>query len=96
MKDGFFNDDLMEALDTGMYICSKCGAFMNFEDEEFKDVLICPECGHEVEFDRYGIEDDDEFDALYPTKEEVCGYDDEDDSDDAGETYEEVCNELDD
>ena len=45
---------------------------------------------------RYGFTDE-EYQALYPTKEEVCGYeDDEDDEDDEynGETYDEVYGEL--
>ena len=43
----FFNDAQKDALLTGRYICSKCGARMQYE-------------------------------ALYPTREEVCGEFDED------------------
>lgn len=53
----FFNDAQKDALLTGRYICSKCGARMQFEDE---------------------WEDDEEYEALYPTREEVCGEFDED------------------
>lgn len=95
---GFFNDALVEALFTGNYVCRECGAPMEFEDE-WKDILVCPSCGYSVELDRYGFDSDEEYDALYPTKEEVCGYEDEyDDEDDGynGETYDEVYGELDD
>ena len=73
----FFNDAQKDALLTGRYICSKCGARMQFEDE-WEDILVCLECGHSVEFARYGMEDDEEYEALYPTREEVCGEFDED------------------
>lgn len=63
----FFNDAQKDALLTGRYICSKCGARMQFEDE-WEDILVCLECGH----------DDEEYEALYPTREEVCGEFDED------------------
>lgn len=65
-----FNDKLREGLRTGKYYCKECGALMEFEDE-WEDVLICPECGYSVELDRYGFEDDDEYYALFPTEEEV-------------------------
>ena len=29
-------------------------------------------CGHSVELERYGMEDDEEYEALYPTREEVA------------------------
>lgn len=86
----FFNDAQKDALFGGRYICRVCGAEMQFEDEN-EDILICLECGHSEESDRYGMSDD-EYDALYPTREEVFGYDDEDEY--AGETYEEVYDEL--
>lgn len=72
----FFNDAQKDALLTGRYICSKCGARMQFEDE-WEDVLVCLECGHSVELERHGMEDDEEYEALYPTREEVCGEFDE-------------------
>lgn len=53
----FFNDAQKDALLTGRYICSKCGARMQFEDE-WEDILVCLECGHSVELERYGMEDD--------------------------------------
>lgn len=47
---GFFNDLLADALLSGRYICSECGAKMEFEDE-YKDVLICSKCSHSVDLD---------------------------------------------
>ena len=38
----FFNDAQKDALLTGRYICSKCGARMQFEDE-WEDILVCLE-----------------------------------------------------
>ena len=67
----FFNDAQKDALLTGRYICSKCGARMQFEDE-WEDILVCLVCGHSVELERYGMEDDEEYEALYPTREEVA------------------------
>lgn len=90
----FMNDKQKEGLFEGRYICSECGADMEFEDE-WKDVLICPQCGHSVELEHYGFENEEEYEALYPTKEEL-GYEEEIRKDDSGETYEEVCGELDD
>ncbi len=68
----FFNKKAIEALLTGKYICSQCGAEMEFEDE-WEDVLICHCCGSSIDSERYGFESDEEYEALYPTKEEVCG-----------------------
>ena len=73
----FFNDAQKDTLLTGRYICSKCGARMQFEDE-WEDILVCLECGHSVELEQYGMEDDEEYEALYHTREEVCGEFDED------------------
>lgn len=90
---GFFNNTVKEALLTGKYICSVCGSNMEPEDE-WADVLVCQKCGHSIDYERYGFENDEDYDALYPTKEEVMGYDE--DEDDSGESYDEVCGELDD
>ena len=54
-----------------------------FWEDDSEEVLICPSCGHEETSDHYGFTDE-EYDNLYPTKEEVCGgdgagYDEEDD-----------------
>lgn len=66
----FFNNAQRDALLTGRYICSECGALMEFEDE-YEEVLICPECGHSVDLEHYGFENDEEYEALYPTREEA-------------------------
>lgn len=90
-----FNDALIKAFRTGRYICPECGALMEFEDEG-RSTLICLNCGYDEDIDHYGFTDE-EYQALYPTKEEVCGYeDDEDDEDDEynGEAYDEVYGEL--
>ncbi|GHV42178.1 hypothetical protein FACS189490_10570 [Clostridia bacterium] len=87
----FFNEKWIAAMQTGNYICSECGGAMEFEDE-WEETLVCLACGHEVDIERYGYSDDEEYDALYPTREEVMG--DEDDEDDTGETYDEVYGEL--
>lgn len=90
-----FNDAMIEAMRTGKYICSQCGSLMEFEDPKWRDTLICPKCGHNIDLDYYGCEDDEDYDALYPTKEEVVGRDDaEDDDNPYGETYDEVYGEL--
>ncbi len=65
------NNAQIEALLTGRYICSECGELMEFEDE-WEDTLVCPHCGHSVDLEHYGFEKDEDYDALYPTKEEVC------------------------
>lgn len=79
---GFLNRKQEEALLTGRYICSKCGALMQFEDE-WKDSLVCLSCGHSVDLEHYGLENEEAYDALYPTKDEVlnceeCGELDDD------------------
>lgn len=68
----FFNDAQKDALLTGRYICSECGAIMQFEDE-WEDTLVCLGCGHSVGLEHYGIENDEEYEALYPTREDICG-----------------------
>lgn len=40
---------------------------MEFEDE-WEDTLVCPACGHSVDLEHYGMENDEEYDALYPIK----------------------------
>jgi DNA-directed RNA polymerase subunit RPC12/RpoP len=94
----FFNEEVIKAMSTGRYICSQCGEDMEFENE-YEDTLVCLACGHNIDIDRYGFEDDEDYNALYPTEEEVlgrCGDGGEDDDEYSGETYEEVCGELDD
>lgn len=89
----FFNPNQVVGMFTNKYPCPECGALMNWEDEN-KEVLICPNCGHEEEFDHYGFTDE-EYESLYPTKEEVFGYEDDKDDEYNGETYDEIYGELD-
>lgn len=72
-----FNEEQIKAMFSREYICRECGNLMKFEDE-WEDTLICPHCGHSVELDRYGCEDEEEYENLYPTREEVLGIADED------------------
>ena len=88
-----FNQKQIDAMFGGTYICSQRGAAMAFEDE-WEETLICPKCGHEVSLDLYGSEDEEDYDALYPTREDILGEEDEWDEDYCGETYDEVCGEL--
>lgn len=44
---------------------------MEFEDE-WEDTLVCPVCGHSVDLEHYGMENDEEYDALYPTRDQIC------------------------
>lgn len=48
------NDKLKEALRTGKYPCPECGNPMVFEDEKWKDSLICEECGYGCATLEYG------------------------------------------
>lgn len=96
-----FSEKLVSGLKTGIYPCQNgdCDGLMVFEDEKWRDVLICPKCGYSCDLDDYGkTEEERELD--YPTEEEareLLGeeYDCED-KDECSETYEEVYNELDD
>ncbi len=89
----FFNDGQIKGMGTGKYPCPKCKTLMEWEDEN-EEVLICPKCGREESAGHYGYTDE-EYESLYPAKEEVSGYDEEGEEDEYnGETYEEVCGEL--
>ena len=44
-----FNDELINSMKTGEYICHECGNLMEFEDEKWRDTLVCPHCGHSVD-----------------------------------------------
>lgn len=66
----FFNDAQKEALLTGIYKCPVCGNRMDFEDE-YEETLVCPQCGYDEDVDHYGFTDE-EYKAIYPTREEVC------------------------
>ena len=62
---GIFGEKRWEAFATGKFICSKCGEEMIFEDK-WEETLVCPKCGHKVSSELYGIESEEEYDALYP------------------------------
>lgn len=79
-----FNDKMLKAMGAHKYICNECGGVMEFEDE-WEDSLVCPSCGNSMDLDMYGFADEDEYNALYPSREEVLG--EEDDEDNEGETY---------
>lgn len=87
----FASEKHIKAWETGEYPCDKCDGFMEFEDDT-EEILVCRKCGYSVEVEKYGYSDE-EYEALYPTKEEVLGCYNEDES---SESYDEVFNELDD
>ena len=95
-----FSEKLIRGLKTGEYPCTKCGWPMIFEDEEWRDVLVCtnPECSFSCGIDEYGKEEGEE-EIDYPTEEEarrLLGEEtDKEEEDQYGESYEEVYNELD-
>lgn len=65
----FFNEKQLNAMKTGVYICENCGSQMEFEDK-WEDTLVCPNCGNSTDVEHYGFTDE-EYDALYPSYEEV-------------------------
>lgn len=80
----FFREEPIIAVFSSESICHGCGHFMEFEDE-WEDTLVCPHCGHSIDLDDYGCEGNEEYENLYPTREEVLGIandDSEEDSDD--------------
>ena len=69
-----FNEEQIKAMFSREYIC-----------HEWEDTLVCPHCGHSIDLDDYGREGNEEYENLYPTREEVLGIandDSEEDSDD--------------
>lgn len=60
-----FNEKRWLAFETGKFICAKCGATMKFTDK-WEDRLLCPKCGYKIELELYGIDDEEEYDVLYP------------------------------
>lgn len=53
------NEKLREALKTGKYPCMECGKLMVFEDEEWRDSLVCESCGYSCKLDDYGLDVDE-------------------------------------
>lgn len=84
---GFYNKKHIEAFHTNEYFCDKCESLMQFEDE-WEETLICPKCGRSMDSDRYRFESDEEYEALFPTKEELEEIENDDkDENDYGECY---------
>lgn len=71
---GFFDYLLNHVSGVSDYTCPKCGGNMKFADDE---VLMCEKCRYSTEVDDY--DSDEEYDNLYPTREEVTGEYEEDD-----------------
>lgn len=67
-----FNEEQIKAMFSREYICHECGHLMGFEDE-WEDILVCSHCGHSVDLDDYGCEDEEDYRNLYPTREEIMG-----------------------
>ena len=78
---GFFTDKLIAAMFGGGYTCSKCGKKMIFEDDN-ESILLCESCGHSVMLEMYGAEDEEDYNSLYPRKEEWFDDDEDDDEED--------------
>ena len=53
------NEKLRKALETGEYVCPECGELMIFEDEKWRDSLVCEKCGYSCRLDDYGLDSDD-------------------------------------
>lgn len=80
------NEKLRKALETGKYDCPECGKLMVFEDEEWRDSLVCEDCGFSCKLDDYGSDVEDvenqriaDVAATIPGEsyEEVYGEDDD-------------------
>ena len=79
-----FNEEQIKAMFSREFICHGCGHFMEFGGG-WEDTLVCSRCGHGIDLDDSGREGDEEYENLYPTREEVLGIandDSEEDSDD--------------
>lgn len=86
-----FNEAQIDAMFDQKWICPQCGSDMEFEDEN-EDILVCPNCSYDVCVEKYGLSEE-EYDKLYPSKEDV-DWEPDDDADDDGESYDEVYDEL--
>lgn len=65
-----FNEKHIKAMLTGEYFCPNCNGLMEFEDE-WKETLVCPRCGYDLDVDKYGFDSDEEYEAMFPTLEEI-------------------------
>lgn len=47
---------------------------MSFFNDAQRDGLLTGRyiCGHSVDLEHYGMENDEEYDALYPTRDQIC------------------------
>lgn len=84
-----FQDDMKERF------CAKCGSIMKMFPG---DVLVCPKCGYEIEAEYWfeDLENKEDYEEYYPTREEVLGIASDEDENSDGETYDEVYGEFDD
>lgn len=80
------NEARRKALETGEYFCPECGELMVFEDEKWRDSLVCENCGYSCQLDDYG---DDPEDVDRKRITEIAGSPNT-------ETYEEIYDEDDD
>lgn len=64
-----FNEEMITAFKTGVYICPECYGQMEFETED-EDILVCPNCGYSMDLDHYGFTDE-EYADLYPTEDQL-------------------------
>lgn len=75
-----FNEKRWLAFETGKFICAKCGKEMIFEDR-WEEHLLCPYCGYRIEVEKYGFDNEEEYEAVYPildlTEEETESADEE-------------------
>ena len=80
------NEMRRRALETGEYPCMECGKLMVFEDEKWRDSLVCEHCGWSCSLDDYGedpaeVENQKISDAVayyQETHEEIYGDEDDD------------------
>ena len=75
------NEKLRRALESGEYYCPECGKLMVFDDEEWRDSLVCEGCGYSCALDNYGLEDGEIAVGECPTGEapyeDIYGDDDD-------------------
>ena len=68
---------------------------MKFTDE-FENDLYCPKCGFNISLDQYGFEEYRDYEALYPTVDEIRQfYEGCEEERPIEDVYDEVYNELD-
>lgn len=70
------------------YYCPVCGGVMEFYDDPiyndsddphyFNGALICEDCSHEIPYDSYGFESEEEYEEWFENTYEIV-YDSDDD-----------------